>query len=67
MVWRVLPQSRRGCQHEPQVVGVTRRSTDMPCFTWVNTQLGNLKTTLIETYHAFNFTKYADRDLAEYQ
>ena len=56
-----------GCYHEPQVVGTTRRSTDMPCFSWVNTLLGNLKTALSGTYHAFNFAKYADRYLAEYQ
>jgi hypothetical protein len=56
-----------GCHHEPQVVGATRRSTDMPCFSWVNTLLGNLKTALSGTYHAFNFRKYADRYLAEYQ
>ena len=56
-----------GCQHEPQVVGATRRSTDMPCFNWVNTLLGNLKTALSGTYHAFNFAKYADRYLAEHQ
>jgi ribosomal protein L37AE/L43A len=51
----------------PQVVGAGRRSTDMPCFTWVNTLLGNVKTALAGTYHAFNFRKYAHRYLAEYQ
>lgn len=44
-----------------------RPRTDMPCFNWVNTLLGNLKTALSSTYLAFNFTKNADRYLAEYQ
>jgi transposase-like protein len=56
-----------GVIHAPQVVGVDRRSTDMPCFAWVNILLGNLKTALAGTYHAFNFSKYAYRYLAEYQ
>ena len=56
-----------GCQHKSQVVSATRRSTDMLCFNWVNTLLGNLKTALSEIYHAFNFAKYAGRYLAEYQ
>ena len=56
-----------GCQHEPRVVGATRRSTYIPYFNQVNTLLGNLKTALSGTYHAFNFAKYADRYLAEYQ
>jgi hypothetical protein len=48
-------------------VGTTHCSTDMPCFSWVNTLPGNLKTALSGTYHAFNFRKYAYRYLAEYQ
>lgn len=56
-----------GIEHQPEVVGIGRRSTDMPCFTWINTLLGNLKTALAGTYHAFCFEKYAHRYLAEYQ
>lgn len=56
-----------GAVHVPEIVGTQRRSTDMPCFIWVNTLLGNLKTALAGTYHAFNFRKYAHRYLAEYQ
>ena len=59
--------AQAGAVHVPEVVGGSRRSTDMPCFTWVNTLLGNLKTALAGTYHAFNFRKYAHRYLAEYQ
>ena len=39
----------------------------MECFTWVNTILGNLKTAINGTYHAFDFEKYAHRYLGEYQ
>jgi hypothetical protein len=31
------------------------------------TLLGNLKTAMAGTYHAFDFTKYAHRYLAEFQ
>lgn len=55
------------CHHEREVVGRGRKSTDMDCFTWVNTILGNLKTAIAGTYHAFNFAKYAHRYLGEYQ
>ena len=33
----------------------------------MNTVMGNLKTAISGTYHAFNFRKYADRYLAEVQ
>ena len=39
----------------------------MDCFRWVNTILGNLKTAITGTYHAFDFEKYAHRYLAEAQ
>jgi transposase-like protein len=56
-----------GCVHQREVVGGARNSTAMPCFRWVNTLLGNLKTAINGTYHAFNFAKYAHRYLAEVQ
>lgn len=56
-----------GCQHEQNVVGKNRKSTNMECFTWVNTILGNLKTAIAGTYHAFDFEKYPRRYLGEYQ
>jgi transposase-like protein len=59
--------SQAGASHTPEVVGSGRRSTDMPCFAWINILLGNLKTALAGTYHAFDFDKYAGRYLAEYQ
>jgi hypothetical protein len=39
----------------------------MECFTWVNTILGNLKTSMSGTFHAFDFEKYASRYLAAVQ
>lgn len=38
-----------------------------PAFRAVNTLLGNLKTALAGTCHAFKFAKYADRYLSEFQ
>ena len=56
-----------GCSHQREVVGKKRKSTDMECFNWVNTILGNLKTAIGGTYHAFDFEKYAHRYLGECQ
>jgi hypothetical protein len=42
-------------------------SAKLPQFKAVNTLLGNLKTALSGTYHAFNFAKYAHSYLAELQ
>ena len=56
-----------GASHAPEVVGAKRKSSDMPCFKWINTVLGNLKTAASGTYHAFNFSKYGRRYLAEAQ
>ena len=56
-----------GCSQQREVVGPGRKSTDMECFTCVNTILGNLKTAINGTYHAFDFEKYAHRYLGEYQ
>ncbi len=33
---------------------------DLPQFKWVNTVLGNLKTTLAGTFHSLKVPKYAD-------
>ena len=56
-----------GCEHQKEVVGKKRKSTDMECFTWINTVLGNLKTAIAGTYHAFDFDKYGYRYLGEHQ
>ena len=41
-----------------------RKPRDLPEFAWVNTILGNLKTTLAGAHHSFNFRKYANNYLA---
>ena len=54
-----------GCTHEPMVVG-TRKPKDLPEFQWINTVLGNLKTSLSGSYHGFSFQKYARRYLGAF-
>lgn len=56
-----------GAEHTPTVTGGGKASAKLPQFKAVNTLLGNLKTALSGTYHAFNFVKYAHRYLAEVQ
>ena len=53
-------------EHKREIVGSGRQSVTHPNIRWVNTLLGNLKPALSGTYHAFNFTRYARRYLAEY-
>lgn len=53
--------------HESHVAGTGKKAAQHPKFRWVNTLLGNLKTALSGTYHAFDFSKYAARYLAEFQ
>lgn len=56
-----------GAEHERVVTGGGKASTELPQFKAINTLLGNLKTAIGGTYHAFNFAKYAHRYLAEFQ
>jgi hypothetical protein len=56
-----------GAVHAPTVVGKSRKISDMPCFKWTNTILGNLNTATGGTYHAFDFDKYGFLYLAEAQ
>jgi transposase-like protein len=53
--------------HEQHVTGGGAASAKHPTFLAVNTILGNLKTALAGTYHAFGFEKYAHRYLAQVQ
>jgi len=57
--------TQAGCTHQPTVVA-GRKPRDLPEFQWINTVLGNLKTSLNGSYHAFNFRKYAARYLAAF-
>jgi hypothetical protein len=54
-----------GCSHHPTVMA-GRKPKDVPKFKWINTVLGNLKTSLLGCYHAFDFQKYAARYLAAF-
>lgn len=54
-----------GCTHQPTVVA-GRKPKNLPEFQWINTVLGNLKTSLNGSYHAFDFRKYAGRYLAAF-
>jgi len=56
-----------GADHESTVTGGGKASTKLLQFKAINTLLGNLKTALNGTYHAFDFAKYAHRYLAEAQ
>jgi len=53
--------------HERIVTGGGASSARHPQFQAVNILLGNLKTAMAGTYHAFDFAKYAPRYLAEFQ
>lgn len=54
-----------GCVHHPKVVGGLK-PRDLPDFMWVNTMLGNLKTTLAGAFHALNYRKYGGHYLAAF-
>ena len=54
-----------GCSYHPTVMA-GRKPKDVPEFRWINTVLGNLKTSLSGCYHAFDFQKYAARYLAAF-
>jgi transposase-like protein len=56
-----------GIRHEPHVTGGGAASAKHPAFIAVNTALGNIKTALAGTYHAFGFEKYAHRYLGQIQ
>jgi len=53
------------CYHKAVVTG-GKHPNDLPQFRWINTLLGNLKTSFSGTFHAFNFEKYARRYLGGY-
>jgi ribosomal protein L37AE/L43A len=66
-LWCFGAVTRIGAAHERVVTGGGAASVRLPQFKAINTVLGNLKTALTGTYHAFDFTKYAHRYLAEAQ
>ena len=54
-----------GCSHQALIIGL-RKPNQVPEFRWVNTLLGNLKTSFSGAYHAFDFAKYGTRYLAAF-
>jgi transposase-like protein len=56
-----------GAAHQPMKVGSGRQAVENPAFRAINIVLGNLKTSISGTYHAFAFGKYGHRYLAEIQ
>jgi hypothetical protein len=55
-----------GSSHERYITCGGRKAAQTPQLRWVNTMLGNLKTSLAGTYHSFDLAKYAPRYLAEF-
>lgn len=56
-----------GLTHRVVIAPRGKAGTQIDAFRWLNVVLGNLKTALSGTYHAFSFAKYAHRYLAEVQ
>jgi transposase-like protein len=59
--------ARLNYQHKVVQAPRGKAGTEIEPFKWLNVVLGNLKTALSGTHHAFNFSKYARRYLAEVQ
>jgi hypothetical protein len=57
--------TKAGCTHESTVVA-GRKPKDVPELQWINTVLGNLKTSLSGSYHSFGFKKYAEQYLGAF-
>ncbi len=55
-----------GCAHEAVVAAEHGLSEKLPCFRWVNTVLGNVKTAIHGTFHAMRMP-YVARYFAEFQ
>lgn len=53
--------------HRSIVTGSGKHACEIVELKAINTVLGNLKTAITGTYHAFKFSKYTERYLAEYQ
>ncbi len=64
---RAFAQVRQaGAVHERHVTGGGRHGAQTPQLHWVNTLLGNLKTSMAGTYHSFDHARYGARYLAEF-
>ena len=58
--------TKAGCTHEPVIAAHMGHSEKLPCFRWVNTVLGNLKTAIAGTLKSVA-RRYVFRYLAEFQ
>ena len=58
--------TQMGASHERHVTGSGRKAAKHASFRWVNTMLGNLKTSINGTYHSIDHKKYGNRYLAEF-
>jgi transposase-like protein len=58
--------TRAGCTHEPVVAAHHGHSEKQPCFRWVNTVIGNVKTAIVGTLKSVA-RRYVFRYLAEFQ
>ena len=56
-----------GFKHRVVQAPKGKAGTEIDAFKWLNVMLGNLKTAQSGTYHAFKYSKYAGRYLAEMQ
>lgn len=66
-VWCFRGTQIVGADNDRVVTGGGKASVKLPQFQAINTLLGNLKTAIGGTYHAFKFAKYAHRYLAEFK
>ena len=57
--------TQAGCTHQSTVVA-GRKPNAVPQLQWINTVLGNLKTSLSGSYHRFGFRKYAQQYLGAF-
>ena len=58
--------TKAGCTHAPVVAAQHGHSEKLPCFRWVNTVLGNVKTAIVGTLKSVAM-RYVFRYLAEFQ
>jgi transposase-like protein len=65
-LWCFKGVTEAACRHSTIVTGGGRKSAQLSCFKWVNTMLGNVKNSLLGTFHAIR-VKHAPRYLAEFE
>ena len=60
-----MSRTDAGCTHRVDIVD-QRKPRDLPQFKWVNTVLGNLKTTLAGAFRSLKYRMYAEHYLAAF-